>query len=102
MLPMTVEHQHLTEDLDPYRIIELKPKEGEKTLNSAGLVDPRLFKGENKLRAVMDNGTCLWFMRYEKGAVPEPLKQKFTTLSALVKYAKSYFDSRGIQIEVTR
>lgn len=83
------------------RIITLEPIDGKKPLSSTGLVDPRLFKdGEdgNKLRAVMDQGSCLWTMKYEKGGIPEGLQGQFTSVKALIKHAEDYFGRRNIRI----
>lgn len=86
----------------PDRILVLEPIDGKKALSSTGLVDPRLFKeGEdgNKLHAVMDMETCLWSLKYEKGAVPPVLKdQRFTGFKALKKYTEDYFAKRNIRI----
>jgi hypothetical protein len=85
----------------PDRILKLEPMEGKKTLNSMGIVDPRLFKdGEdgNQLHAVMDIDSCLWSFRYEKGSVPPALKGTFTGFRALKKYAEEYFTLRNIKI----
>lgn len=82
----------------PDRILVLKAKEGERTTSSTGLVDDRLFKGSNQLHAVMDNQTTLWTFKYEKGAVPEPLKQKYTKFSIALKAAEDYFNTRGVAI----
>ena len=81
------------------RVLVLSVKDGEKAKNSTGLVDPRLFKGENKLHAVMDNETCHWFMKYEMGGVPEALKGRYTSFPKLMEAAKYYFDGRGVEIK---
>lgn len=85
------------------RVLMLKPIDG-KPLNSAGIIDPSLFKeGENanRLHAVMDSETCLWHFKYEKGALPPALKnQTFTGFRQLKKHADDYFNSRNITIEV--
>lgn len=81
----------------PEREIVLRPMEGKKPLNGIGLVDPRLFKGSNKLHAIMaEDG--LWFCKYADGNVPEPLKVKFTTVTKLVEHVKAYFENRNIEI----
>lgn len=81
------------------RVFKLTPRPGEKTLTDTGLVDQRLFKGENKLHAVMEPASCHWFMRYDKGGLPEPLKGRFTSFPKLVEAAKHYFSTRGVNIE---
>lgn len=81
------------------RVFKLTPRPGEKTLTDTGLVDTRLFKGENKLHAVMEPASCHWFMKYEKGGLPEPLKSRYTSFPKLVEAAKQYFSGRGVDIE---
>lgn len=80
------------------RIFSLTPRPGVKTTDAQGLVDPRLFKGENKLHAVMDSGSCHWFLKYEQGGIPEPLRGRFTNFKKATEAAKTYFDSRGVDI----
>lgn len=85
----------------PDRILKLEIIDGKKPLNSMGIVDPRLFKeGDdgNRLHAIMDTETCLWSMKYDKGAVPPPLMCKFTGFKALKKFADDYFYKRNIRI----
>lgn len=79
------------------RILIMKVMEGKKTLSSAGVNDPRLFTGENRVHAVMDT-TGLWYLKYEIGGVPGALKQKFTNFQALLKFAKKYYNDRNIEI----
>lgn len=81
------------------RILKLKPKEGEKPLSSTGLVDPRLFTGENTLHVVRDSVNLLWYFQYDMGGLPEPLKGRFTTFEKAFKHAKDYLDRRNINIE---
>lgn len=78
------------------RVIALAPREGAK--NVLGLVDPRLFTGENKLHAVMeDNG--LWALHYDKGIAAEPLRQKFTSFPKAMKTIKEYYNKRNIDVK---
>lgn len=77
------------------RIFVIKPKEG-KASDYRGIIDKRLFNGENKLHAVQDAG--LWFLRYEIGAVPAALKQRFTNFNQLMKYMTNYFNMRNIEL----
>ena len=79
------------------RTIVLKVKDGLSAKDVLGKTDPRLFNGENALTAVKDiNG--LWYMKYKVGAVPAPLKQKFTKFNDLVQQAAQYFRTRNIEI----
>src|SRR5258706_14044413 len=63
-----------------------------------GLADPRLITGGNKLHAIKDPETCLWYFKYEDGGVPERLKCKFTGFKDARKYAEMYFNARNIKI----
>lgn len=80
------------------RVFSLKQRPGEKTTDSLGNIDPRLFKGENKLHAVMDQESCHWFMKYDKGGLPEPLKGRYTSIVKLKEAADYYFNSRGVEV----
>lgn len=81
------------------RILVLRPKEGEKAKSSTGLIDPRLFTGENKLHAIMDERSRMWYLKYEQGGLPPVLKGiRFTKFDFLLKYVSEYFKKRNIQI----
>lgn len=82
----------------PDRILVLKVMEGKKPISTTGAADPRLFSGENKLHAVMDQQTCLWRLKYDMGIVPESLKGTFTGFNALKKFAIEYYAKRNIEI----
>lgn len=80
------------------RVIVLAPIEGKFALNTSGLVDKRLFSGENKLHALQGvNG--LWTLRYEMGITPEPLKQIFTNFSTLERIVRDYFLKRNVEVK---
>ncbi len=81
------------------RILVLGPMEGKKPLSTGGLADPRLFTGENRLHAIKDPATCMWYLKYEMGIRPEEMKQMFTTFSALKKFAERYYAKRNIEIK---
>lgn len=82
----------------PHRELIVKPMEGKKAKQSStGLLDPGLFTGTNSLHAYMDE-TGLWFCKYERGILPEPLKQKFTSINKLVVFVKDYFGKRNLEI----
>lgn len=83
------------------RVLVLKPLDG-KAKNSHGIVDPRLFKGDNNLHAIMDPMTTLWSMRYDVGTVPPTFHQKFTSFKKLYDFAYNYFKSRNIEIKEVR
>lgn len=78
-------------------IIELQPRE-EGGRNSHGLIDKRLFQGENKLHAIMDTQTTHWYLKYDNGILPEALKQRFTGWTPLLKFITEYYNKRGIDI----
>lgn len=81
------------------RVLVLKPMEGKKTLSSTGAVDPRLFNGENVLRAIYDNSTGMWNLKYDDGMLPGGLKQRFTQFSELLSHTRQYFRTRNVEIE---
>jgi hypothetical protein len=82
------------------RILVLaKLDEGKGTKNTQGLVDNRLFTGENKLHAIADIQTMQWFLRYDSGILPEPLKQRFTSFTKLMQFVTEYYKRRNIKIE---
>lgn len=80
------------------RILILRVIEGKKPLSSGGVVDSRLFTGENKLHGVFDERTGMWNMKYETGGLPGALQQKFITFEDLVSCAKTYFKTRNVEI----
>jgi hypothetical protein len=80
------------------RELVLKPI-GRGPLSTAGLVDSRLFTGENNLRVLKDPITNLWIFKYRSGITPAPLRQKFTSYASLMTFAEGYFGRRNIVIE---
>jgi len=81
------------------RIISLEVMDGKKALSSTGLVDRRLFTGEQQLRLKMDPQTCMWYFQYtQNGLLPEGLQGQFTGFKAGLKHAESYFGRRNIKI----
>jgi hypothetical protein len=80
------------------RIILLEKIPGKNSVATSGLVDNRLFEGKNTLKAFMEPNGHIWGMKYEAGAIPEPLKQKFTSFTKLLAHAEGYFAKRGIRI----
>lgn len=86
--------------LNDDRLLVLRPMDGKKPTSSTGLVDPRLFTGDNKLHAKKDSGSCLWYFKYDSGGLPPALKdQMFTSFKALMKYAEDYFRKRNVEIK---
>lgn len=80
------------------RVLELEVIDGAAPISSTGLVDRRLFTGANKLHAIKDIQTCLWYLKYDDGGLPPALKQRFTSFSALMKHCNKYFNTRNIRI----
>lgn len=80
------------------RVIVLKQKEGEKALNSIGMVDKRLFTGDNKLHAILNPETSLWSLRFEKGLLPGGLDQRFTSFSKALVAVREYYAKRNIEV----
>lgn len=79
------------------RVLVLEPIDA-KAKSTTGLVDTRLFKGENSLHAIRHPEYSSWTLRYEHGIIPQPLRQTFTSFNALYKYADDYFKRRNIKI----
>lgn len=63
-----------------------------------GLVDPRVFSGQNELRGVMDLSTGLWTLQYKHGHIPPQLRNKFTSFKFLLQHAEAYFKTKNIKI----
>ena len=80
------------------RVLVLRPMEGKKTTDSMGKIDTRLFTGENKLHGIFDPRSGMWNMRYETGALPGALQQKFMEFHELVAFAKAYFKTRNVEV----
>lgn len=82
------------------RIFALEQIDDKAPISSTGLVDKRLFTGDNKLHALRDEGSFnLWYFQYEKGDLPKPLKDvKFTKFDQAQKHLETYFNSRNIKI----
>jgi|SRR5215207_7103224 len=81
------------------RILSLQVIDGEKAKSSMGLVDTRLFTGEQKIRLKMDPQTCLWSFQYtSNGLLPQGLEGQFTGFKAGLKHAEDYFRKRNIQV----
>lgn len=95
----TVEKKKRERNRNTDRILVLSLVDGKKPASSSGLVDPRLFTGGNQLHAIQDSATCLWSMKYEAGAVPPVLRQRYTTFGLLLNHAKTYFAGRNIEIK---
>lgn len=82
------------------RKLQITPLEGQTVTTSKGMVDPRLWKGENELYAEMDNTTCMWRLRYKHGMLPPQIQGTYTNFDKAFKAATKYYSTRGL--EVTR
>lgn len=80
------------------RVLVIKPKEGKKPTSGTGLVDSQLFLGGNQLHAIRDPLTTLWYLKYERGVLPTPLKQRWTHFNSLLTYVTNYFNKRNLNI----
>jgi hypothetical protein len=80
------------------RKFQLKIKDGCVAKQSVGLVDHRLFNGNNYLHGVRDPNSSLWYWRYEKGQIPEVLMGRYTKFSNLYAAAVKYFEGRNVEL----
>lgn len=83
-------------------VLVLKPKEGKSPLDVIGQVDNRIFDGNNNLHAILDTQTCLWYLRYEKGVLPRPFQQRFTSYRKMLEFVTQYYDRRNVEIAEIR
>ena len=81
------------------RALVLKPIDGKVTKNTIGLLDPRIFTGEQNVYAVKDDQTNLWYIRYDRGIMPEPLQERFTSFEKCLRHAQQYFKKRNVQVD---
>lgn len=80
------------------RVMTLEKIPGLENKTTASLIDRKLFEGETKLVAVLDDQFALWSVHYTDGILPEALKQRFTSFTKLYDYCSKYFKTRGIRI----
>lgn len=85
-------------NVEGIRYLSLRPMDDKKPLASNGNVDPRLFTGENKLKAVRGE-TSLWTMQYDKGMTPPELRDSYTKFSSLFSSAQTYYKKRNIEVK---
>lgn len=80
------------------RELVLKIIDGKQPKDSIGQIDPRLFKGDNKLYLIQEPQYMLWYFKYEQGAIPSALAEKFTKFDLALEHAKQYFKKRNVEI----
>lgn len=82
------------------RIIWVSPasEQGAKSAAS-GTFDQRILTGGNRLHGVKDLSSGLWYFKWDKGGLTEPMKQKFTSFPKLLEFARAYFEKRNIKID---
>lgn len=80
------------------RILMLEAIDGKTPLRASGLIDQKIFTGENRLHAVMDEQTSLWKLKYEKGIVPPVFDQRFTSFTKLMDFVTPYMKRRNLKI----
>lgn len=80
------------------RKILLQPIEGKEAKNTAGTVDPRLFKGDNCLHAKVDPETMLWSLNFDSGLVPGAFKQQFTSFAKALACVEQYYAKRNVRV----
>lgn len=82
------------------RIFVLEKMEGKDAVSTKGLVDNRLFTGENKLHAKLDPTNSQWYLQYDSGLVPEALRDnRWTSFGKMKEYVEAYFNKRNIRIK---
>jgi len=80
------------------RELVLKPIDGKAPKDATGMINPKLFTGEVKLFAVIDPETMLWSLKYTSGVLPQPLRERWTSMTTLLQQVKEYFKTRNIEI----
>jgi hypothetical protein len=81
------------------RVFVLEKMEGENTKNTKGLIDNRLFSGENRLHAKMDPQNSQWYLQYDSGLIPAALQGRFTSFEKLREHVTMYFGTRNINVK---
>jgi len=81
------------------RTFQLIITDGEKPKSSTGMVDPRLFTGENSLHIKKDIETNFWHFTYDKGLPPKDLRCMFTSFPAALRHAQEYYVHRNLSIK---
>ncbi|SRR6266849_10115952 len=92
------------DNVSPNRILKLIPLDGGAVISvKRNTFNLNAFKGDKNLHAIQDAG--LWRLEYRSadgsgaGALPEPLKQQWTSFNQLMKFLVPYFESRNVKVE---
>lgn len=93
-----VERQGISKTKNDDRILVLKPIAESGAINSTGMVDKRLFTGDNKLHIFQDPASLLWRVRLEAGVIPPGLRQGFTSYIRAYGVVERYYLKRGVKI----
>lgn len=81
------------------RVFILGPIDGKKPLNTAGMVDSRLFTGENRLHAILNEQNSMWSLKYDSGILPLPFRQYFTSFGKAERQVRDYYAKRNVEIK---
>lgn len=79
------------------RVFVLRPIEGKKALASNGLVDTRLFTGDNHIHVKQDENS-LWYIQLDMGLVPPGINQLYTSGARAISTMKGYYARRNIEL----
>jgi hypothetical protein len=84
----------------PDRVFKLELIDTKKPITATGMVDQRLFKGDDatRLHCVMDLETSLWSFKYSRGAIPPGLEGRWTSFKTAKDHADKYFVNRNLRI----
>lgn len=80
------------------RLVICRKMEGKNALSSSGLIDNRIFTGENNLH-IIQGPDALWHFKYDHGMLEQKLKQKFTTFTAIKNFITDYMARRNIEVK---
>jgi hypothetical protein len=80
------------------RCLVLKVLDSKKPRSATGMIDTRLFNGDNRLHCILDEKTLLWYFKLDCGNIPPVLRQKFTRFNEALNFAKTYYKSRNVEV----
>jgi len=96
---MSGQQNNLLKQAKTDRLFKLNKKDGGSAKDVTGMVDPRLFSGDNHLHIKKDPETNFWYFHYDKGIPPESLKCHFTSFPYALRYAENYYLQRNVEIK---